>query len=130
MNAGDIARRLGGSGRDRIAITHQRNRHYPQRPPSAVVFKDADLALYDRQARNAGKLKHDAEDMATWHGMLLLIQRDRSYDPYFVQAKFKEKFGCDPPKGTIPKPIRPSPEVSAWVRSRLIAFAKSKRRAA
>jgi hypothetical protein len=76
------------------------------------------------------KLKHDAEDTATWHGMLLLIQRDRSYDPYFVQAKFKEKFGCRPPKGTIPKPIPPSPEVSAWVRPRLIAFAKSKRRAA
>jgi hypothetical protein len=43
--------------------------------------------------------------------------------------KFKEKFGFWPPRSQ-PTPQRPSPGVLSWVRSRSIAWARAKERAA
>jgi DNA repair protein RadD len=82
------------------------------------------LALYDREARKASVVSHDAETMATWHGMLLWIQREKNYSPKYARASYHEKFDCWPPWDVTPKPIEPSLEVKAWVRSRLIAYAK------
>jgi len=52
---------------------------------------------------------------------------ERGYKPGWVAHKYREKFGDWPQHGGV-SPIKPSPEVLSWVRSRNIAFAK--RRAA
>ncbi len=65
--------------------------YFPQRPPKAVTFDDGDLALYDKQARKADAVEHDAETMATWHGMLLHIQQDREATARNARRHFHDK---------------------------------------
>jgi hypothetical protein len=45
--------------------------------------------------------------------------------PGWIAHKFKEKFGTWPPDRNV-EPLVPSTEVRSWVRSRLIAYAKSR----
>jgi DNA repair protein RadD len=117
-----------GCGAKRIAGTAHCG-YFPKRPPSAVVFQDDDLARYDAVARRVNIEEYGAEAMAQWHAMLLWIQRDKGYSPKYAAASFKNKFGVWPPF-TTPKPMPPSAEVKAWVRSRLIAWRKGKAKAA
>lgn len=56
--------------------------------------------------------------------MLISIGSERGYKPGWAAHKFKEKFGAWPPWGSSPAPIAPTAEVQAWVRSRIIAYAK------
>ena len=58
--------------------------------------------------------------------MLAWIGDERGYKPGWVAYKYKEKFGTFPPWGETPEPIPPTPEVRSWVRSRQIAFARSR----
>jgi DNA repair protein RadD len=44
----------------------------------------------------------------------------------WVAHQYKRKFGSFPPWGSMPEPIAPTPEILAWVKSRMIAFAKRK----
>jgi len=60
--------------------------------------------------------------------MLTHIALERGYKAGWAAHKYKEKFGHWPPAKTAPIP--PSPEVLSWVRSRNIAWAKAKGRAA
>lgn len=66
--------------------------------------------------------------MAEWHGMLARIGTERGYKPNYASCAFKDKFGNWPPR-LYPKLIKPNSEVLAWVRSRLIAYAKRRRAA-
>jgi superfamily II DNA or RNA helicase len=100
----------------------------PQRPPKAIVFKDGDLSLVDRQTRIANAQSDPAERLR-WHGMLTSIAAERGYKSGWVSHKFKEKFGTWPAMRSV-APIKPSAEVLAWVRSRIIAYAKAKEAAA
>ncbi|MGO8974719.1 MAG: DEAD/DEAH box helicase [Steroidobacteraceae bacterium] len=95
----------------------------PERKPQAVVFKDGDLALVDRQRRSA-TIQSDPSERIRWHGMLTYIATKRGYRSGWIAHKFREKFGTWPPVSNI-APIEPSPEVLAWVRSRDIAYAKA-----
>ena len=61
-----------------------------------------------------------------WHAMLTHIANERGYKPGWIAHKYKEKFGAFPPWGSKPQPIPPTPEVWSWVRSRTIAFARSR----
>jgi DNA repair protein RadD len=97
--------------------------HYPERPPKARVFHDGDLAPYDRIARTVS-LVVDGETLLTFHAMLLHIAQSRGYKPGWASHKFKEKFGRWPPGQ--PKPMAPSAEVNAWVRSRTIAWSRGR----
>ena len=100
----------------------------PQRPPQAIVFKDGNLALVDRQKRVA--LAHsDPAERVRWHGMLTYIANERGYKAGWIAHKFKEKFGTWPAARSI-VPIKPSAEVLSWVHSRAIAYAKAKSRVA
>jgi DNA repair protein RadD len=96
----------------------------PQRPPRDVHVRAGDLALV--QAGRVSPLQHDRAARNQWHGMLAAIARERGYQPGWIAHKFKEKFGAWPAWGSNPEPIEPSPEVRAWVRSRQVAFAKSR----
>jgi len=59
--------------------------------------------------------------------MLAYTAAERGYKSGWVAHKYREKFGEWPRSNSV-TPIKPSPEVLSWVRSRNIAFAK--RRAA
>jgi superfamily II DNA or RNA helicase len=114
-----------------IRIAGEACRHcgfLPQRPPKAIVFADGDLALVDRQRRTAPKIS-DPNERMQWHGMLTAIAIERSYKGGWISHKFREKFGTWPATRSA-QPMQPTPEVLSWVRSRNIAYAKAKERAA
>jgi DNA repair protein RadD len=100
----------------------------PQRPPKAIVFSNGDLALVDRQRRAAQSISDPNEKMR-WHGMLTHIAGERGYKSGWISHKYREKFGTWPATRSA-QPMQPTPEVLSWVRSRNIAFAKAKERAA
>jgi DNA repair protein RadD len=92
----------------------------PKRPAEYMAHVDGDLGLVTN-----GRAKAGAFDPAQWHGMLTHIAEERGYKPGWVAHKYKEKFGNWPARQYVP-PIEPSHEVLSWVRSRNIAFAKSR----
>jgi DNA repair protein RadD len=99
--------------------------YLPAREARGAVVADGELGLVD----GTRKVKTDLLDPAVrdqWHAMLVHIAGERGYKPGWVSHKFREKFGVFPAWGSSPQPIPPTPEVSRWVRSRIIAFAKAR----
>jgi DNA repair protein RadD len=96
----------------------------PQRPPRGVSFADGDLALVDGSRRPKGNI-YDAAERERWHAMLIWIASERGYKPGWAAYKYKEKFGAWPPCAARPEPIPPTAECRSWVRSRMIAYARS-----
>jgi DNA repair protein RadD len=99
----------------------------PERRPDALIFRDGELARVTN-----GKAKpssYSQADRNTWHAMLSHIAQERDYKPGWASFKYKDKFGVWPRWGSSPQPIPPSPEVSSWVRSRAIAYAKARDKA-
>jgi superfamily II DNA or RNA helicase len=92
----------------------------PQRLPKTIPFCDGDLGLVE-----GGKVAPAQHDRAQWHAMLTAIGNERGYKPGWASVNYKEKFGQWPVSRTI-APIDPTPEVRSWVRSRMIAYAKSR----
>jgi len=72
---------------------------------------------------------HDPAERLRWHGMLTFIAAEGGCKPGWAGYKFKEKFGLWPAERSV-LPLKPTPECLSWVRSRQIAYAKSKRRQA
>jgi DNA repair protein RadD len=101
---------------------------FPKARPEAIIFRDGDLGLVDRENRTVHALS-DPNERMRWHSMLTYIAKERGYRPGWIAHKYKEKFGTWPPVGAV-KPIPPTPEVLSWVRSRSIAYAKAKGAAA
>jgi superfamily II DNA or RNA helicase len=101
----------------------------PQRRADPIVFRQGELARVDRQTRTA-QTQNDPNERMRWHAMLTHIAAARGYHPKWPLAKYREKFGTWPPYGAKPTPMQPTPEVLSWVRSRAIAYAKSKAGAA
>lgn len=99
----------------------------PARLATFVATTDDDLALATRGGSRP--ISYTPEQRHEWHRMLAGIQALRGYSPKWARANYHEKFKCWPPHGAI-TPMSPSDEVLSWVRSRQIAFAKSKERAA
>ena len=95
----------------------------PHRPPRDVLVADGELGLV--AGRRANGHAYDPETKERWLGMFAHIANERGYKPGWVAFKFKEKFGAFPDWGSTPEPIPPTPEVKSWVRSRMIAFARS-----
>ena len=94
----------------------------PQRSGQYVPIVDGDLGLV-----MGGRARADEYDPVTrrrWHCMLAAIALERGYKRGWIAHKYREKFGAYPPRGSEPEPIPPTPEVSSWVRSRMIAYAK------
>jgi superfamily II DNA or RNA helicase len=98
----------------------------PKPHSRGVDFADGELGLVEQGVAKAPA--YDATTKSEWHAMLTFIAVDRGYKPGWIAHKYKEKFGEWPRQGKRATPVRPSIEVSAWVRSRNIAYAK--RRAA
>jgi len=91
----------------------------PQRSPREIVIAAGDLGLVDRN----GNVITDRGNPAEWQAMLTYIARERGYKSGWVSHQYKTRFGIWPSSRYV-TPIAPSREVLAWVRSRMIAYAK------
>ena len=70
------------------------------------------------------KLRVENQD---FYSQLLFYAQTKGYKPGWAYHKYQEKFNVKP-SGLAPTPKHPSPEVLNWIKSRAIAFAKSKAR--
>lgn len=61
-----------------------------------------------------------------WYGQFLTIAQTRGYSDGWIANKYREKFGVWP-RSMENKPTGVTPEVAAWVKSRQIAWSKSKK---
>jgi DNA repair protein RadD len=95
----------------------------PKRRPDAIVFRDGELARVDRNTRQPVQ-SSDPHERMRWLAMLYFIEQTKPYRRNWARCNYKEKFGTWPLYGEL-KPMEPSPEVRAWVRSRQIAYAKA-----
>jgi DNA repair protein RadD len=96
----------------------------PQAPPRPVRIGDGELGLVEGGRAKAHQYDHQTRQQ--WFGMLAYIAAERGYKPGWAAVNYKTKFGDWPPDGQQVEPIAPSAEVRAWVRSRLIAYAKAR----
>jgi len=65
----------------------------------------------------------------SFYSQLIYYAQQKGYKPGWAFYKYKEKYGVAP-NGLASSPQHTSPEVLGWLKSRAIAFAKSKARAA
>ena len=97
----------------------------PRPRPVVVEVADGDLAAVDRQRRTAA-INYDIATQQRFFCQLLWITNERGYQIGWASNKYREKFGdWPPPAWRSLKPLEPNDEIRAWVRSRLIAFAKA-----
>lgn len=71
-------------------------------------------------------------DMATkqrWYSQLLGVAEDRGYKRGWAANQYREKWGVWP-RGLIEEAAEPQAEVLSWTRSRMIAYAKRREKAA
>jgi len=109
--------------------------HVPMPPPS-VNEEDADLREVRRSGISPSLSKQakmnlaNKEEMQDWHSSFLAIRDQRGYKEGWAAVQFKERFGDWPNKFGLHNAALdyPTPNVSSWVTSRMIKFAKSKRR--
>jgi DNA repair protein RadD len=100
----------------------------PRRRPDAIIFREGELARVDRNSRMPAQ-SSDPNERMRWHRMLTYIAVERGYRPGWIAHKYREKFDAWPAVRKI-EPQQPNAEVLSWVRSRNIAYAKGKGRAA
>ena len=98
--------------------------------PAPPRGRDVDIAEGELGLVEGGRVKPAVYDDAArqqWLAMLSWIAAERGYKPGWVAHKYKEKFGTFPPWDSVHQvtPVEPTPEVRSWVRSRMIAYAKS-----
>ncbi len=99
----------------------------PKRPGEYLRVREGELAHLDRNGSHPDVISPLRRQ--EWHAMLAAIAEERGYKPRWAAVNFKEKFGTWPPRVPV-KPMRPDLEVSSWVRHKMIAFAKSRQKAA
>jgi DNA repair protein RadD len=100
--------------------------YLPQTKPRAVEVRDGELGLVDR-SRQAQQPTYDAETRRQWHAMLIHIGQERGYKPGWASMNYSKKFGDWPSRHQPPPmPLPPTAEVRGWVRSQMIAYAKSR----
>jgi len=68
-------------------------------------------------------------DNQSFYSQLIYYAQAKGYKPGWAYHKYKEKFSVDP-RGLSSAPEQVSPNTLNWIKSRTIAFAKSKARAA
>jgi len=66
-------------------------------------------------------------DKQSFYSQLLYIANRRNYNPHWASHKYRERFGVWP-RGLLETPQPPDPSTEGWVHSKMIAWAKQKRR--
>jgi len=95
-----------------------------------VDTEDGELTELVKGARHksAGKRKYTMDEKREWYGMLLCHARRHDYKDGWAANQHRDKFGEWPAKKRGIPLIEPSYEVASWIKSRQIAYAKSKGR--
>ena len=98
----------------------------PQRRGRDVDFADGELGLV--VGGKAQPQQYSEDDRVIFFRQLRSVQQTRGYKPGWAAHKFKDKFGHFPPwdYNDLP-PASPTDATLRWIRSRDIAFAKSRR---
>lgn len=91
----------------------------------AVEVIQGDLAAVDRN-RKSKQSTPSRSEMADVYGELLWIAREKSWSPGWAAHKYRERYGAWPRGLGDVRAREPRPETRSWVRSRMIAFAKSR----
>jgi DNA repair protein RadD len=98
-----------------------------RRPPDALpgTLTDFDASERERQrlARKE-RSKFTPDERTQFYAELLGYGREKGYKDGWAANKYREKFHCWP--GTKPEAATPSPVMRSWIKSRQIAWAKSK----
>jgi superfamily II DNA or RNA helicase len=94
---------------------------HPVKKPKSVEVANGELGEVDR-ARN---VHVPPIDMLRFQQELAWIAREKGYEPGWVAHMFREKFG-DWPRSRFVEPMAPEQATRSWVRSRQIAFARSR----
>ena len=100
----------------------------PKPKPKAVTVVEGDLGRVDR-ARRADSAGWSDAAKRQFYAELLGYAAERNFKPGFAYYKFEEKFKAKPTWRNV-APLAPSLETRSWIRSRQIAYAKAKGRAA
>jgi DNA repair protein RadD len=96
----------------------------PKQKAQVVDIADGSLGQYGRD-HTVRTNQPSAADMLQFHRELTYIAQERDYAGGWVAHKYREKFGAWPAHRSV-QPIEPSPATRSWVRSRQIAFARSR----
>ena len=67
------------------------------------------------------------DDKQRFYSELLYVAQSRNYNPNWASHQYRQKFGVWP-KGLTDKPELPTPDTLRWIKSRQIAWAKSRGR--
>ena len=99
----------------------------PRRPGQHIDVRDGDLVHVGRNGKPkpnewTPELRH------LFHRQLVGVAMQRGYKPGWAAHQYKSKFGHWPPHSNV-EPMVPKPEVTSWVRSRQIAYAKAMQKA-
>jgi DNA repair protein RadD len=97
----------------------------PSLPPKPVQFIDADLAIVARNGTAANYFTSDQR--RDFFAQLRAVAQMRGYKDGWTAHKFRERFGAFPPWDYKQlQPAAPSESTLRWVKSRQIAYAKSR----
>jgi DNA repair protein RadD len=94
----------------------------PQPKARNIDFEDGRLGLVVGGKSRAQQ--YTSEEKARWYQMLIGEALRRGKKPGWAWYLFKDKFGHEPDRFWNRTALAPAPEVSSYVRSRLIAYAK------
>jgi superfamily II DNA or RNA helicase len=102
----------------------------PSCPECGHVYpkKQSQIMHADGELSEIGAAAAKREDKQRLYSQLLWLAAERGYSPGWAGHKYKEKFGVWP-RGLRDEPEMPSPALLNWVRSRNIAYAKSRKAA-
>ena len=93
-----------------------------------IDFEEGRLGLV--VGGHAREHRYTEDQKVIWHRMLIGEALRRGKNPNWAFYLFRDKFGHDRPADWDRTALEPSPEVSGFVKSRIIAFAKRKQREA
>lgn len=96
---------------------------FAPKPKCGVVAGDGELIELENRRKAAAIEERERE---RFYGELLWIQRERGYKPGWVGVQFKKKFQHWPDGLGHLQPAEPSRTTRSWVKSRQIAWAKSR----
>lgn len=99
----------------------------PARLAKAIECIDDDLAELDRQKKRSNR-DWTNEQKSEFYGELKHYCQTKGYSEGWASNKYRERFGVWPNAHKWAEPREPTPETLSWIRSRQIAWAKSKQR--
>lgn len=89
-------------------------------PVSTIECQDGDLV--EMMPGRRSRVDHDEKQR--WYSMLRGVAQERGYKAGWAANQYRQKFGVWP-RGLSDHLMEPAPEVRSYVRSRMIAWAKS-----